>query len=871
MNKSSISSAWCAGLLGLFACVAIALPGEPPGGVLPNNLFSELAQGEVVQSLIAADGSVLIQGDFTHVNGIARPGVAVLNPNGGLATEFVPEAVPITGQPPPIWGSVPVLGSWRTLADGTWINHFRGHTLAYHADGSLNPDYEFLNTGDAVASIALETETALYVLRTASTGRWLEAYSSSDFEPLPFDGEALWPAPFVDMVPAADGTLWVLGRDQPQSGWNDLIIPLNPEPWSLFRITVTGELDSEFVPRELSENRHYRLQSREQGGFALIHYHVPSWHMWPAPISDHQAMVIDLYDADGIFEISRSVDILRGRAFAVAEETDGSLLYNVGESTSGQLVRVLADGSHDPDFDVSLSGSSFQLLSDGRIQHSHIHRILADGSPDPDWTVPELTTDPEVELVGRFADGSILCRRMRTAVHLDGPELFVLGTNLLIDASFQATNLPPALSWHMAHDGLSVFMALRGIYEFPDGSETRILRLLRDGSIDPLSPRYIPSPWVFYIEPGGEVYSPPFMGDFHVMPLANDSLFVSYLLPHQIVLRTTLIRVMPDGNLDPTFTDRTDGPWPLSLLPLADGRFLVRNSLYFEDGSLETVFSLPQHGVPIAELEDGRLLIRRYNETLTAQQLAIFDMDSGLLDPDFGTEFHAGTRIDRVLPLSNGTWLVQGIVQTETGPRSLVRLYADGRLDPTFLAPEASRTLPLTDGLATVVRDGEPLAATFAHRERSTRLPSLIEIPEHNALLVAGDYTHIGEEPRSALALLSLEQVSNFSGWLETFPDQAASNSNALFAAYVAGTDPLVGMESPKFQLDQDDMSSWRLLLNPDAEDVGVDVEVSNDLLTWRLAAPDEATLTPVSGGLHLSLPISPDTIFFRVRFRHLD
>ena len=95
--------------------------------------------GSINTLALQGDGKLLVQGGFTTYNGVARNGVARLNPDGSLDDSFVPTT---TLQAPSIMalqadGKVLVSGFLRNNAD--FSTDF--YVARLNADGSLDPDF----------------------------------------------------------------------------------------------------------------------------------------------------------------------------------------------------------------------------------------------------------------------------------------------------------------------------------------------------------------------------------------------------------------------------------------------------------------------------------------------------------------------------------------------------------------------------------------------------------------------------------------------------------------------------------------------------------------------------------------------------------
>ncbi len=863
----TVRAGWTLGLA--LAGFPLRVEAIPPGGVLPDAPELAMARGTLSGSAVAPDGTVLLRGDFTHVNGIPRPGLAKLLPNGRLDAVFEPEAVAISGPDLPsgvIMLGTPVSEPLVPLSDGTWVHSFPSHPLAYRPDGTRDLRYSFLSGHTGAPEILFETDSILYMFRGHPDGRRLEAYRRGTFERLPMADPASWPQPAVQAVPAADGRLWVLGREE-LDGSGPIL--WSQPPYVLFRVDADGALDPSFPPREFSRDRGYRILPRAGGAFRLIHWD-DSWiRLWPS--TPRTCYEIEAYDDSGalIHAYSRCDPF---GSLLLAEESDGSLLLKNTEIRDGQifheLVRIHPDGTEDPDFRVALDVPVLHLLPDGRIHHSHVRRILPNGTPDPTWQAPDLATDPAATVLGTFADGGILIHRDLAP---DGPAehpLIVLDSSFQPDPAFQPPlDLPAAQSYQFTRDRQSLLVPLRGIHDFPDGTQTRILRLRRDGTIDPDSPRYLPRDGSVWAIPGMEPVYSTYIGSFHVAPLPGGAMLVHYMLPDREVPSPVWQRLLSDGTPDPAFAFAGERRWFSGLFALDDGSFLLGQQLFAPDGSLRGTMDFPPHSTPMLELPDGRLVLRYFRDN-NAQQLALWDLDSGV-DPGFQSDFLDGTRINQVVPLPGDAWLVEGRLSVAGGFRRMVRLHADGRVDPTFVAPHFSRTLPWTTGLWNVVQGGEFVSAAFANRRRDARLNSLTVLPDFNALLVAGDFTHLDSHPRTGLGLLSLRRLETFQEWRECLlPGMPEEEAARHLEDYAAGADPSDPARPRGFQASPEAGREFRLFLNPDAADVAIDFDVSDDLRDWRSPLPGELTATEDPRGLRLGLTDAGPALFLRTRYR---
>lgn len=870
--------------LWLFPIMAAAIS---PGDILFARPKMPRAQGHIAASFAAPDGSVFLRGDFTAVNGTSRPGLVKLTATGEVDPGFWPGAVDVSGTPwegaiYPYYSTSPYPGSQFDLCgDGTVLYSASQDFLAYRSTGSLDSRFDALREETGLIGPLFETGGNLYVGRTPflSTGR-LHAYRSGTLEPVPLDIQDSWPAPFVQAAPAGSDRLWILGGVTA-----GLEIWYSSTPHTLFRVEANGEMDTSFTPVALSGWESYTLKPRLGGGFRLVHVNRTGWMFWPSP--KDVLYVVDSYDAQGQAVASRRIQLPMGVPLVEAEEADGSLLHNVVESvpTAGGeetrvnvWVRSRPDGTRDPDFRVPLQAFSLQVLADGRIHHSLIHRILPDGTPDPSWRVPQVETDPNITILGRFADGGMVVIENGGTFSPEDPPLMVLDSDLQPEASFRPpADLPPVHSYSLSADHRSLVVALRNAYKFSDGSYSKLIRLLRDGSIDPDSPRFIPSTGPSFVIGTNmamtemRLMSPS--GPFNVIPLSGDKFLVYFIVDRGDVNEQIVQRILPDGSIDPTFgysgeTYRID-----SFFVLSDDRFLSGGKLYSADGALERDLEFPLYGAPLLELSDGRLLVR-YSDG-DAQQLAQWDLVSGR-DPSFQTAFRDGTRISRGVQANAGDIVVEGSLVTATGTETMLRLLEDGQVEPAFHLPAIARTVHWSLWLRRVMKDGVIVPATFANRSRTVGISAMQVVPEKNALLLSGSFTHIGQRSRRGLALISLTHIPPDIEWLvnllrELFPWLL---DDFRLPVDLDPNTPRMGVGA--FDRDRglegvpENSRQFQFQINPDVDEVDFVVEVSDNLIEWRTAQQHEIAVTQEGRKISVQFLGGDPALFVRINYRQV-
>lgn len=838
-----------------------------PGMLLPHSANLPSAKGQVVESVLGADGSLFLKGDFNSVSGMRAPGFAKVN-NAGLPDFFFrPESVLLSGAA--AQSDMPVLlispnqqvSTMIELSNGLFVQS-KGETLVtYDRWGRLDNRFSHLNNQGHSVVAMFEQDQMLYLLRSAGSGRVLETADVHTGASITLETNG-WPATCVNAVPTTNGCVWILGVQHTPS-----IIWWPSYTYWLFRVHSGGSLDESFEPVQFPAGNAYSMKESATGGFLLIHYNAARWMYWPSPT--HTRYTIDSYNASGVKTVSRNVTHPLNTGIVVAEEYNSNLLHNAANSFSqpDDLVRVFPDGERDSSFSLPLEQHSINLLDNGKIQYSHLFRALPDGSPDPSWQIPDVRADPRIEIVGRFNDGGILVREM--GVPVDGQSgLMVVLPDLSLDHSFAPPDdLPDILSIKMSVDRESVFLSLNGLYGLPDGRTTRVVRLLRDGAIAPDSPVCIPPSGIVYaFMPSGEFRVEPFQGNVSIFPLPGNAFLTYYVQDQGDVSAAKVIRYLADGTQDPTFRSNI-GRYDSVVWALSDGRFLTSTGLYDTNGIKILDLSFRMLMRPELEMPDGSLVFRSFNNEVV--KLLKWHPETGV-DEAFQTEFMLGTSINAVANEKDGRLLVAGTLKYSGGTGHVVRLYSNGGIDRSFSAPEARRVLPWCWGLQSVVKNGVSHPASFKNRAVEEGVGSLLYLPEDESVLLGGSFTHVGYWPRKGLAKLSAERIQTFWDWLASIGQGEEpldeSTEESLFQEYAAGS------EYPQIRCGDGSAKKAspvvRYTKNPDAQDVEAVVEVSNDLASWRPAAPDELCEISTNGAavsVRISSEMSP--LFTRIRY----
>ena len=234
-------------LVWLTGGIAVARPGK----VLPDRFPSFSKQGTVYAAEVAEDGSVFMVGDFTEVNGVARPGIAKLTANGELDVTFEPTekvAATLTFDLLPREPVTPYRQGpqWRVIellplfGGGVMIKNPDSWELR-DANGEINwvamPELPRSGTERAMPLISVG-ERLLMLNRAGVWPGEISAYSGAGFT---LDESFQSPPGVWAMARAGEGRLWAVGRIAvDESG--DLV--------RLIRLNSDGSIDTVFYDQE---------------------------------------------------------------------------------------------------------------------------------------------------------------------------------------------------------------------------------------------------------------------------------------------------------------------------------------------------------------------------------------------------------------------------------------------------------------------------------------------------------------------------------------------------------------------------------------------------------------------------------------------
>ena len=414
-----------------------------------------------------------------------------------------------------------------------------------------------------------------------------------------------------------------------------------------------------------------------------------------------------------------------------------------------RLAQLNPDGSLDATFQIDTGGRPLAslVLPDGKVliggsftnvgggTHNYLARLNPDGSVDPTYN-PSL--NERVLVMALQPDGKAIIGGVFTTIGTDTREhLARLNADGTVDSEFNVSIDGQVGSLVVQSDGrILVGGSFSNVKPFKDATSTsrsNIVRLNADGSVDMgFDPTPNSSVTAIGVQPDGRIL---IGGTFLAFTpnggnevTANTAAFVAgkptTTSTEPSVLRNNIARVGIDGKVDPTFDPNLTAQVN-AIVVQSDGKIIIagaftglqptpiftpprRNRIarLNADGSLDLTFDPNADGNIFAMVQqaDGKLIIGGAFTTLTPngatnwtlrKYVARLNTD-GRVDPTFDLDLseEAGNRVDSIFQMADGKLLIGGnfvSLQPVGSParvprRSLLRLNANGTLDPAFSA-----------------------------------------------------------------------------------------------------------------------------------------------------------------------------------------
>lgn len=589
-----------------------------PDGALDTTFhFTIGANGDVKALALQVDGRILIGGYFDHVEGVPRARIARLNNDGSLDPTFDPGTGPLVNTPTSgVVHCMAVQDDGRVLIGGYFLSVNgvqRGHIARLYTDGSLDTTFVSIpgatgdgNSQDAhgdVYAVALAQDGKVYIggefVSYNGVSRWRVARLNTDGTLDPsFNAGCDLRVRYI--VPDSNGGAFLAGR---------FTLPVG----SLIKVQDNGSMDSTFLPGPVGPEVR-SLQIRPDGRIVALGTIQYAFGITRGGVVGFMADGT----RDMTFNPGAGIGIGTGYSCAVIQDDGRILVGGYFTSYNGiarrSLARLLPDGDLDTSFVPGAAPSAWvraiAVQPDGKVVIGGSIRFM---------------DDPSYYKVVRFnVDGSLdsVFQRALTT-HWGGVSAQVRAVVLLSDGK----------------------LLVGGDFDTVNGTiSPGIVRLHSDGTIDSTFNSHFDigtNPWVFTIavQPDGRILVGGVFTEYQGSP------------------RNDLVRLFPDGTLDPTF-DAGAGP----------------------DGFYDGVSAL-------CLLPNGDLLVGGGYDTfdgVPASSLVRLDA-TGELDTTFVLACSSG-RVLSITYQEDLKVLVGGeLLCSDQGGYGLVRLNTDGSMDNTFL------------------------------------------------------------------------------------------------------------------------------------------------------------------------------------------
>lgn len=407
---------------------------------------------------------------------------------------------------------------------------------------------------------------------------------------------------------------------------------------------------------------------------------------------------------DGSLDASFSPPAFDRAPSSLAVQQDGKILVagafkTVGEEPIGSLVRLNADGSRDTSFAVGrgFSNQAERVLVTqggaiyvtGRLgsyqgagPYSTLAKLSPGGSIDASFTRPDITNGIGIGSASSYAvspDGGLYIAgefdRVNGAARRRIARLLPNGA---LDVTFDPLGGPNSIVWTILAASSGQLLAGGEFTSFNGTAVGRIVRLNRNGSIDPSFS-------------AGEGFS---RGVTRLAELSGNRILVQSInSTYKGAFVPYLVRLTPNGDLDGSFSY---GPgvvmFPYIMTAFANGRVLVAGSSPTTDEQFLRIVEAngvastvpPALGSPgkinaFAHVGGGRILAGG-DFTRVAGQQASYLMRlnaDGTRDPSFPRGAGAGSSVSHLVVQPDGKLVV-------VAADGIVRLDADGGRDPNF-------------------------------------------------------------------------------------------------------------------------------------------------------------------------------------------
>lgn len=611
---------------------------------------------------VQEDGKILIAGEFLRVGGILRPHLARLNPDGSFDPTFVraiAESIYIEALTVQTDGRILVAGAYR------YLNHGGARSFATRLNRDGSPDSTFLALGvdDSINAVLLQGDGRILVGGAFTHSVDINGMSENRAHLIRLNNDGTVDTSFVAVAPDFAVKTLAFQSDGKLLAGGAYDAKIASPAYNLVRFNVDGSLDPTFTSRI---DVGFNALAVQADGKILTASSFPI----PGPGSAWYDGLVRLNSDgsfDGTFPIIRTSTISQ---FAL--QANGQLLI------AGDLYSFI-----NGNFDRVLRSSFARINPDGSLDNAFNFSIRSAGEVFALLPLPQ----GKMLLSGRFG----FVRGQPTA-----SSLIRLNADATVDPTFNPGGAGPSqrvLSAVAQPDGKIV---IAGWFWSYNGVEAQgIARLNTDGTLDQ---SFHPSVGfsggnTLALLPGGRI----FIGGAYVVG----------------TMRFNSMAVMSaDGKLDATFgmtKGGNFGVWPLTSIVQPDGKIIIGGHMWSydgvavggivrlnPDGTLDPTFVTGlgfDGGVYALALQpDGKILAGGFFfnfDGINRRGLARLNSD-GTLDLTFvPSDLGFGlSSVSSLLAQEDGRVVVSGEFPSADGAVAashLIRLNSDGSRDTTFV------------------------------------------------------------------------------------------------------------------------------------------------------------------------------------------
>ncbi|MBX7221585.1 MAG: delta-60 repeat domain-containing protein [Blastocatellia bacterium] len=547
--------------------------------------FNVLLNGGVNSLAVDGSGNIIIGGSFTQVAGVTRFHLARLQLNGSLDPNFIPsngsDIVGVT--------KVAVTSSGKILAGGTYAvsSNIRLVVHQYLANGTLDPGFTPYNLGPtagaAIEEIVPESSGkimvgGLFTITSPVVQSCIVRLNSNGTYDSLFNPSGGADSDVTSIIPLTNGNYIVAGNFSSFGG----VLRAN-----LIRLTPTGLVDQTFGQVQLNNPfvSHAILKQTDDsiviaGAFSRINN---TARVSVARLSSNGILDTSLVD----LKISTTGATLTKAAFqADGKIITGGTFDRVNGQSANSMVRLNPNGTRDITFQAfvdppfinairPVSSGSFiagDFTNVNGVSRSRLAKLAMDGSIDTSFSISSGANDTINDLVVEPAGSVIIVGAFGFFNGVPCNRIARLSSTGVVDQSFAPAGGPNGTIDHIYRQSDGKLIVTGDFTTFAGASRPKIARLESTGAVDPTF-----NPGVLIT---GKPVTAVIQRDGKIVFGGN---IVSGNSPSN---RFGVVRVNSDGTLDAAFNSTGAGANNVSQMALQpDGKLVIAGSFATYNGT----------------------------------------------------------------------------------------------------------------------------------------------------------------------------------------------------------------------------------------------------------------------------------------------